>query len=512
MASVTDADGVHRARERQRELLAAADIAEADREAIEKYTRHRRVHGSKSGDYSISTETSDLKDLRLSAERMDGVALVEAGLDDVNELLDTLTDPEPPKDDDGRTWRSQDYTGIEPGREGYGWGVGGGIDAYARALRSFYKWADVHDEYGEFAWYREINTSTVDFPSPSERRFPTEDEIEAMISAARENQSPRDVALLSFFADTAVRRTLGTQLLVGGISFGQNGSRSMFTPNAEGEAQKGVEIKGYPMYDCVAELRVWINQYHPDPENDDAPLWTHPAEEYRKRRDPSFCHRNGCRLDLPDEPETCPECGKSVYDDGAITTRQVARLIKKYAERAGLDTDEIEVKPHSFRHAAIGRWKERGYTLTQVQRRTAWKDKAAAEMWGEYGDPDDSKVDDKIDEIEGRATPEAVDDADDTAAPTPEPRTCGNCKAEEITADYCPDCGAAVSDSARAEQDADAEASEFAQMLNAALVDGEEAAIGALAEAVAGELSEGQVSSIASANAAALDESPDDLR
>lgn len=450
MADVTDADGVLRARERQRELLDESEIDDRDREAIRKYTQHRRVHGSKSGDYAPGTESSDLKDLRLSSERAD-VALVDAGLDDVNSLLDHLTDPAPPKDESGRTWRSKDYTGIEPGTDGYGYGVTTGIDAYARALRPFFDWLNDHEDYGDFPWWDKINTSTADFPDPSERRFPTQEEIEAMITEARENQSPRDVALLSFLEDTAVRRTLGAQLTVGSISFGSNGSRSMFRPNPHGEAQKGVEIKDYPMYDCVAELRVWIRQYHPDAENDDAPLWTHPATEYRKHRDPSFCHRDGCRLDLPEEPDTCPNCGKEVYDDGAITTRQIARLIRKYASRAGIDGDDVELKPHAFRHAAVGRWKERGYSLTQVQRRTAWKDKAAAEMWGQYGDPDDEKVDETIDEIEGKE-PDDPDEEPDDHTPAPERRTCGNCGLEDITTDYCGNCAAAVSPEAQQQE------------------------------------------------------------
>lgn len=440
MASVNDTGDVRGAAARQWELLADADIDDRDRDAIEAFVRHRRVHGAKHGDYAVGTERSDLKELRLSAERAD-VALVDMGLDDLNRLLDTLTAEAPPKDDNGRTWKSQDYQGIEPGTNGSGYGVTTGIDAYTRALRPFFGWLDAHNDHGDFGWWEHVKTGNVDFPKPSERRFPTQAEIDAMKAEARANQAPRDVAMLAFFEDTAVRRTLGGQLRVGDVSFG--GDRPAFTPNPEGVAQKDVAVKPYPMYDCVADLRTWVNHYHPDPDNDDAPLWTHEPAEYRRRRDPAFCHNHGCRTPVPDQPDECPHCGGDVHDDGAIRVSQIGRIVKKYGERAGIDGDEVELKPHAFRHAAVGRWKETGYDLTKIQRRTAWKDEAAAEMWARYGDPDDDVVDAGIDEIEGR-TPR-TDAGDDEPAEARERFDCGNCPATDITSDHCPECGSPVS-------------------------------------------------------------------
>lgn len=429
MASVTDASKIQRKVERERQKLSSANIPERDREAIEGFVRHRRVHGTKSGSYAPSSERADLNKLRLSAERAE-TTLVDMGLDDLNALLELLKAP----------------------KDAGGYGIERGIDSYTRALRLLFGWLDDHDEYGDYGWWEKVKTGNVDFPEPNEREFPTQSQIEAMKRAAGRRGTLRDVAMVSFYADTAVRRTLGAQLTIDCIDL--TGTRleyspGAFQPNPEGEAQKGVEVKWYPLHDCVADLRTWMNRYHPEPENDDAPLWTVP--DYHERRDPGFCHH--CSTDLDGEPDRCPvvddetgeTCGERVYDDGAITTRYINDLFKKYARAAGIDTDAVEVKPHGFRHAAVGRWKEQEYSLPQVQRRTAWKDKAAAEMWAKYGDPDDSALDKGIAEKEGATPVEPNDEDGEQSKSKPEPRECGNCRATDIRSDHCPDCGYPVS-------------------------------------------------------------------
>lgn len=444
MGNVNDAANMQRDAVRQWELLNEAEIGERDRDAIEKWVNHRKAHGAKHGDYATGTERADLNKTRLCAERA-AVPLVEMGIDDVNELINTLTRP----------------------KDAGGYGVTTGIDGYTRALRPFFRWLHKHDDFGEpkdRPWWDEIVTGNVEFDEPSDRRFPTREEIDAMVEEARANQSPRDVAILSFYRDTAVRRTLGAQLRVDDLH-SLDSTKAYFTPNPEGEAQKGVEIKPYPTY-AVAPLRTWVRQWHPhDPDDDPAPegtpvpLWTAKRKEYYRRRDPTLCHR--CGLDDLDGHDICPDCEADdnrggnpiIAHDGSIGASHIREIIKKYGERAGLDPDEVELKTHAFRHAAVGRWKERRYSLAMVQRRTAWKDKAAAELWARYGDPDDAKIDDAIDELEGREPADDVDDVGDgdgADAPTPDRRTCGNCGDQGITSDHCPTCGAPVSPEARA--------------------------------------------------------------
>jgi integrase len=228
---------------------------------------------------------------------------------------------------------------------------------------------------------------------------------------------------MAFYADTAVRRTLGAQLQLKHIDF--TGDRPTFEPNPDGENQKGVALKNYPLYDCVAEVRVWINQYHPENERDgernpEEPLWADPR---------SYDYDN--------------------VEDSGLTAGHIGSLVRKYGDLAGLDEDKIEIKTHAFRHAAIGRWKAAGYSLAFVQRRTAWKDKAAAAMWGQYGNPDDADVDAEIDRLEGREVPDRAED--DTNRK--ETYDCGNCPSQNhIPGDYCPSCGGPVSPAAIEEE------------------------------------------------------------
>lgn len=412
MADINDASGIQQAVDRQETLLEDADITEADRDAIERYVRHRRVHGTDRGSYALTTQRNDLCYLRLSAQR-GPVPLVEMTVDDLNELLETLQAP----------------------TDAGGYGISSGISVYAQTLRAFFQWVDSHDEFRDVDWYEQIGTNTVEFPDPSDRRFPTQDEIDAMVQAARQENNPRNAALVSFISDAAVRRTLCAQLRVGDVDL--SGDRPTFTPNAEAVGQKGVDIKPYTLYDCVADLRVYVNRFHPDPDTDDAPLWP----------------KRGYDASAPDE-----------Y---AVSARQIRSILQDLAETSGLP-DDVEVNPHAFRHAAVGRWKERGYSLAQVQRRTAWADSAAADMWAKYGDPDDERIDAEIDKIEGRDPP--TDGEGETAEPV-ERYDCGNCGATGWTTGHCGQCGAPVSPGAKAAVDTAHEVAERLEELAVRLDD-----------------------------------------
>lgn len=386
MVSVDDASGSEAELQAQRDKLKSADIDDRDKDAIQRFIRHRKVHGTaRSGTYSASSEKTDLSKLRLSSKRAP-TPLVDMGMDDINEFLETLQAP----------------------KENGGYGIGTGIDGYTRALRVFYRWMHRHDKEDEYPFWEQIKTGNVDFDQPSDREFPDRDDYGAMMQAGRGD--PRAQAILAFFWESAARRSLGSQLRLKDLEL--TGEWATFQPNPNGERQKGVEIKDYPLYDGVAKLRVWVNNHHPDPDNPDAPLFT---SEY-------YDH---------DNPE-----------DSALSSQRIYEILKELGDDADVSA---ETKPHAFRHAAVGRWKERGYSLPQVQRRTAWSDRSAAEMWGKYGDPDDDKVDSGIAELEGADVSDAEEQ--ETNEP-PERRTCGNCGATGITGDHCDDCGAPVTDEA----------------------------------------------------------------
>lgn len=391
MVSVDDASAAEGIREREWGRFERAAIPEQDRDAIERFIKHRRVHGgNRGGNYTVTTETTDLNKLRLSSERAEK-PLLEMDIDDLNEFIELLTAPK----SDG------------------GYGIGNGIDSYTRALRVFYQWLDQHGKEDDYPFWEQISTdpNDVDRQEPKDRDFPDRDDYEAMMQAARGD--PRAQAILAFYWESAVRRTLGAQLRLKDVEL-DGGGRATFTPNPNGERQKDVEIKKYPLYEGVDKLRVWVNNHHPDPDNPEAPLFTVKKRFYDARE------------------------GK----DAALSANRIADILRDLGESAGVDA---ELKVHAFRHAAIGRWKERGYSLSQVQRRTAWKDSAAAEMWGRYGNPRDEAIDNKIDELEGEEPQE------EGAEPTkpPEKYACGNCGLSGITADHCGSCGSPVSPEAR---------------------------------------------------------------
>jgi integrase len=394
MVSVNDASTAEDIREREWRRFENRDLPDKDRGAIDRFIKHRRVHGGNNGSsYEISSETTDLNKLGLASARA-SKALLDMDIDDLNEFIeDMLTTPK---------------------SEG-GYGIGNGIDSYTRALRVFYQWLHQHGKEDAYPFWEQIsaNPNDIDRPDPSDRNFPDRDDYEAMMAEARGD--PRAQAILTFYWESAVRRTLGAQLRLQDIDLSTEG-RATFTPNPNGERQKGVGVKPYPLYEGVDKLRVWVNNHHPDPENEEAPLFT-VKKRFYDSRDP---------------------------DDGALSANRIAEILKTLAEKAGV---EGETKVHAFRHAAITRWKERGYSLAQIQRRTAWKDSAAAEMWGKYGNPDDEKVDREIDKIEGEDPPEGGD-IDEPTKP-PEKYSCGNCGLSGITADHCGSCGAPVSPEAK---------------------------------------------------------------
>lgn len=389
MADVDDIHNISAAVERQWEKLEAADIGERDRDVIQRWVKHRRVHA---GSYSDHTQVADLSKLRLAAERA-ATPLVDMGLDDVTALFDALARPE--------------------AQGGYGVTSDSGLDGYARPVRLLFEWMDDHEKEGDYGWYEQITTSrhSLDRYDPDDQL--TVDEVSAIRAAARSTNTDnavRDRAIVSFYADSAVRLGLGGQLRRKHVDLA--GDRPTFQPNPTGKGQKGVPIRDYPLYDCVADLRIWLNDHHPD-DSPEAPVWT--KEGY----DPAA-------------------------DEGALSTQRLGGVIRDRARDARI---EKPTNPHNFRHSKIADMRGRGYTPDEIQRRVAWKDSVVADMLRVYGRPDDDTVLANIDEHEGREPP------GDTEKPTGPParEECGMCGLEGIApgTDHCPNCGEAISAAAR---------------------------------------------------------------
>lgn len=85
-----------------------------------------------------------------------------------------------------------------------------------------------------------------------------------------------------------------------------------WTPNGDGDGQKDMDDRRRTFLWSEAEVRTWLSHGHPDPENDDAPLWTIQAYD-------------------PENPE-----------DGALSPDGIRGMLERAANRAGVDPDLVK--------------------------------------------------------------------------------------------------------------------------------------------------------------------------
>lgn len=164
MADTDDVQEYGRKLQNQLEKLAAADIVEADREAIREFVDYLDLRT----DNGQGTIISNLNRLRLAAERGE-TPLTEAEERDITALMATL---------------KREY-GLKEGI----------LREYPKALRKFCKWRGVE-------WGDDLEIG----PSPDRSVDPdqllTEDEIETILDVA---ENPRDKAAIALLADTGLR-------------------------------------------------------------------------------------------------------------------------------------------------------------------------------------------------------------------------------------------------------------------------------------------------------------------
>ena len=225
----------------------------------------------------------------------------------------------------------------------------------------------------------------------------TPEEIAALRKATTNN---RDATLIDMLADTAARIGLLCTLRVGDVDFGA-GDRVSFTPNAIADGLKNIPNKPYPLIGSQSSLKAYLNNYHPRPNDPDAPLFHKHSHRYQ------------------------PEQG----DDGALTYQGVRSNLERTKERAGI---EKPVNPHNFRHTAITRMRSEGFPRDEIRHRVGWT--MDTQMWERY---DHLSAEERNDQIFART---GVIDEDET--PSPERQKCRNCN--EITEpnyEFCPNCG-----------------------------------------------------------------------
>ena len=371
--NVNDTNNTEGKLSRQWELLNQADIVDRDRQIITDFVRIER-QGNQNRE--PNTLIADLSTLRNASKRAD-TPLVEMDRADLRGLMSVLTKP-----------KDQGGYGLDPD--------GSGIYNYKRALRVFFQWLDEQPDFPDFGFYDSIDIPSQSVSRVDEDEMLDDEEIETLKQHAR---NPREPAIIEFLADTGARVSLASQLRVKDLH-DLDTKRPYFTPNPNGAGHKGAPDKRYPILQSRAELRNWVNQYHPDP-RPEAPLW--PVLRGYDRDNPQECALSGDRL-----RDTLRAC----------------------ARRADI---EKPVNPHNFRHTAITRLSRQGYTPQEIQHLAGWADDRMLEA---YDHTTDRQRNEQM-----RVKAGFIEEAETDTGPS-QPKSCGNCRETlKPSAQFCPRCG-----------------------------------------------------------------------
>jgi len=236
MVSTDDPRDFRRRLERQRELLAAADIDDRDRTAIERFIR------AKDGQVTVGTLKTYLRRLRKAAEWAE-TPLVEMDREAYEAFVFELrNDPE----------RGQGDTPL--------------ADATCKSYE------DICCQFLEVecdrAWAAEVDRTTVEKTAVDASAMLDAEDISRLIESARHQ---RDVALIEFLADTGARITLVCSLRVQDVDL--EGRRATYTPNPDALGLKGASRGPFPIIDAKAALRNYLRGTHPCPDDPDAALF-----------------------------------------------------------------------------------------------------------------------------------------------------------------------------------------------------------------------------------------------
>lgn len=346
------------------------------------------THRREIEDRARSTRRTDLSTLRCASERAP-VPLTEMQLADVRDLFDTLTAP------------------TDAG--GYGLDKqGSGMFDYKRGLRVFFNWMDAEPNYSDFPFGDRIELPTRDVQgAASEDEMLTPDEVEAMKTAAN---YARDRAIIGLLADVCPRITLLLGLRVGDVDLG--GDEPHFIPNQNVEdGHKGIEPEPIPILYSRTELRTWVRHNHPDP-RENAPLW--PVLRGYDESNPQQC---------------------------ALGDDRLRDILELCADRAGIGKP---AEPHHFRRTALTRMSNSDrLTPQEIQHIAGWSDQRMLDVY-DYTTAEErnSEIHQSLGFSDGR-----TDDR-----PTVDVVSCPNCRSQVSSAtNFCPQCGSAVDDFARAE-------------------------------------------------------------
>lgn len=246
MADVNDVHDMRGQRDRAREKLLEADIADSDRRAIDEFADHRIVNEGR----SPGTVRDDIGNLRRIAERANKPLLSFDSVKDATAFFE----------------RNRREFEVSPKSN----------DNYRAKLRVFFEWLDTDGDYGTFEFYDDIKIPTRDVDPVDAKQMLSPDEVTEIREACPRS---RDKAFVEFLADTGMRVAAALQIRRGDIK-DLDSRTPTFTPNADGVSQKGLTIEPRPIIHSQRWLRQYLRHSHPD-ESDQAPLF--PVFAYESR-------------------------------------------------------------------------------------------------------------------------------------------------------------------------------------------------------------------------------------
>lgn len=394
MVDVNDPSNLSGKLAREWERVENAAIADQDEAAIIEFIEFRRDIQDK----ARNTLITDMSHLRRASLRAD-VDLVAMERPDVEDLLTLLQQPK----DEGGYGLDADSSSIY---------------SYKRVLRLFFEYLNDHPAYDDREWWDDIEIPSLEMRGASTRdEMLTGEEVEQLKDAARTHEtSTRDRALISLLADVGGRITLVCAMRVGDVY--PDGDEPYFEPNDELEdGDKNIDVDEIPILHSRGELRTFIRHHHPDPETPEAPLW------------PLGRGYN------PDNPQDC-----------AMSPSRARDVLRKCAEEAGIDTDRVD--PHNFRRTAATRLSSSERLEPQeIRQIMGWSEKSYQEMLATYDHTADSERNSAIHQELGFSD---GSDADESADLSLETVVCGTCRTTYSSARFCPSCGAARDEEARA--------------------------------------------------------------
>ncbi len=191
-----------------------------------------------------------------------------------------------------------------------------------RKFLSFVHGADKHSYPECVAW---INVRTICGKGKMAEDMLTPKEIETMVAAT---ENPRDRALISLMAESGARLGEIITARIRDVRFTERG----FTLTVDGKTGK----RTIPLYVSEADLKNWVNNFHPFKNYGDAPLFT--SYTVKKKR-------------------------TNLKHEG------VRRIVRMAAARAGTQKN---VHPHLFRHTRATELARLGWTEPMLKRFFGW--------------------------------------------------------------------------------------------------------------------------------------------